>query len=181
MTGEMFKSEVTRENFPLMFAIADAVKGTVEPFDQYQGPYVCVGRDIRAGSEPYAVAPTGLGVIRLWLCTDDGVQATIYNEAIEMQSNPFLLHRDDTEEYAVYAALSVIAGKQWTVLVLRPDHMWEGSVRDWTYQAHVIAPDVAGAEIAGREQAAKADGEDEPFDYAILVVYAGHLSDVADT
>ncbi len=40
MTGEMHKSEVTREAYPLHFACADAVGGTVEPFDQYQGPYI---------------------------------------------------------------------------------------------------------------------------------------------
>lgn len=72
-------------------------------------------------------------------------------------------------------------GDRWTVLVMRPDTMWEGSVRDWTYQAHVIAPDVTGAEEAARRQAAAADDYDEPFDYAILAVYAGHLSDVVDT
>lgn len=40
MTGEMHRSEVTPEAFPLHFAIAKAMHGTVEPFDQYQGPYV---------------------------------------------------------------------------------------------------------------------------------------------
>jgi hypothetical protein len=43
MTGEMSREEVTRENFPLYFAAADTVEGaTVEPFDQYQGPYIHV-------------------------------------------------------------------------------------------------------------------------------------------
>lgn len=40
MTGEMHSSEVTRESYPLHFAIADALGGEVRPFDQYQGPYV---------------------------------------------------------------------------------------------------------------------------------------------
>ena len=91
--------------------------------------------------------------------------------------------------YRVAAAYDKLIGairdwdeKPWTVLILRPHHpAWGGSIRDWIYQAYVYAPDVAGAEIAGREQAAKVDGEDEPCDYAILAVYVGLLSDVADT
>ena len=86
---------------------------------------------------------------------------------------------EDCTEYGV--VLSGADGKQWTVLVLRPDCMWEGSARDWTYQAHVIALDVAGAGVAGCEQAANSDGYDVFDDYAVLAVYAGHLSDVADT
>ena len=60
MTGEMHRSEVTPEAYPTHFAIARALGGTVEPFDQYQGPYVCIGRDVRAGSGVYALAPRGL-------------------------------------------------------------------------------------------------------------------------
>lgn len=40
MTGEMSQSEVTREAYPLHFAIADRLGGEVRAFDQYQGPYV---------------------------------------------------------------------------------------------------------------------------------------------
>jgi hypothetical protein len=41
MTGEMCKDDVTREEFPLHFAVADAVPGaSVEPWDVYQGPYI---------------------------------------------------------------------------------------------------------------------------------------------
>lgn len=43
MTGEMYKSDVTEEEYPLHFAIAKALHGTVEPFDVYQGPYVVIG------------------------------------------------------------------------------------------------------------------------------------------
>ncbi len=64
MTGEMIKSDVTREAYPLHFAIADELGGSVEPFDQYQGPYVVIGGDIRSGSGPYALAPRGLGIVR---------------------------------------------------------------------------------------------------------------------
>lgn len=108
MTGEMLQSDVTREAFPLHFAMADAVGGTVQPFDVYQGPYVLVGADVRIGAAPYAVAPRGLGVVRLWLCSDDGAICTVYNEATEEQSPPFMW---DDEAAAVEAALMVTAAR----------------------------------------------------------------------
>ncbi|KKK59701.1 hypothetical protein LCGC14_3031750, partial [marine sediment metagenome] len=80
MTGEMLKEEVTRDNYPLYFKIADALGGTVEPFDQYQGPYILVGQDVIASDAPYALAPRGLGVVRLWIIDCDGDSA-IYNES----------------------------------------------------------------------------------------------------
>lgn len=107
MTGEMHESEVTRENFPLHFAVADALGGEVKPFDQYQGPYVVIGDDVRCGAPPYAVAPVGLGVVRLWLCTKDDTFAMIYNEATERSSPEFPLWRPDEVELAVKAARSV--------------------------------------------------------------------------
>ncbi len=90
MTGEMHESEVTRENFPLHFAIADALDGEVRPFDQYQGPYI-----LTKGA-------------RLWLCTDDGEWATIYNEATNQSSAKFSLWGPDEVDLAVGAARSVI-------------------------------------------------------------------------
>ena len=92
------------------------------------------------------------------------------------------IYLGQSDPTAVNSSPPAKAGKQWTVLVLRPDNMWEGSVRDWTYQAHVIAPDAAVAGVAGQVQAAKADGlEDYQIDdYAVLAVYSGHLEDVAD-
>lgn len=108
MTGEMIKSDVTEEAFPVHFAIAKALGGTVEPFDQYQGPYVVIGRDIRVGSEPYATAPTGLGIKRLWLCSLDGTVCTIYNEATDKTSDAFLWGDDSTIEEAINAARSVL-------------------------------------------------------------------------
>ncbi len=104
MTGEMFKEDVTREAFPLHFAIADALNGHVEPFDVYQGPYICIGQDMRAGSEPYQIAIQNFGVIRLWLIrTVDG--DLIYNEANDKRSTPFPF--DDTE-CAIEAAQSIL-------------------------------------------------------------------------
>lgn len=47
MTGEMSQSEVTRDNYPELYALRDALKRrgiASEPraFDQYQGPYLAV-------------------------------------------------------------------------------------------------------------------------------------------
>ncbi|KKL90032.1 hypothetical protein LCGC14_1908670 [marine sediment metagenome] len=103
MTGEMFKSDVTPEAYPIHFAIAEALGGTVQPFDQYQGPYVLIGDDIRCGNEPYAVAPRGLGVVRLWI-TEDSRGPVVYNEANE-KTAPFPY---DCVDLAVAAARSVL-------------------------------------------------------------------------
>jgi hypothetical protein len=90
MTGEMIRSEVTREAYPLHFAIADEFGGSVEPFDQYQGPYVVIGSDIRVGEEPYQVAVLGHGIVRLWFIQDENGECTIFNEANDLTSVPFL-------------------------------------------------------------------------------------------
>ena len=92
MTGEMIKEELTPETYPLQFAIADALGGEVQPFDVYQGPYVSIGPDLRIGHAPYAVAVQGLGITRLWVMSEDGVVATIFNEANEQESDPFLMN-----------------------------------------------------------------------------------------
>ena len=74
MTGEMHESEVTRENFPLHFAIADALDGEVKPFDQWPGTYILLRGAL------------------LWICeTDDRKMATIYNEATTQSSAEFPL------------------------------------------------------------------------------------------
>ena len=106
MTGEMLKEEVTRDNYPLYFKIADALGGTVEPFDQYQGPYILVGQDVIVGDAPYALAPLNLGVVRLWVIDqDNGIEVAIYNEATDKTSDPFPWGCDDL---AVDAARSVL-------------------------------------------------------------------------
>ena len=89
-TGEMSRSEVTREAYPIHFAIADAVGGTVEPFDQYQGPYI----DTDQG--------------RLFITVEEGGMATVWNEATHNESNAFF---HDDENGAVEAALSVLPNK----------------------------------------------------------------------
>lgn len=90
MTGEMHKSEVTRENFPLHFAIADALGGEVKPFDQYQGPYILTK------------------VSCLWLRMQGDQIATIYNEATKQYSTEFPLWGPDEVNLAIGAARSVI-------------------------------------------------------------------------
>lgn len=109
MTGEMFKDEVTQESYPVHFAVADSLGGTVEPFDQYQGPYVLVGSDVRAGREPYQTAPRGLGVIRLWIVMGDDGLVHVYNEANDRESEPFPWGDSDSAlAEAVAAAESVL-------------------------------------------------------------------------
>lgn len=108
MAGEMTQSEVTRESYPLHFAIADAFNGTVKAFDQYQGPYVSIGGDVRVGSGPYAMAPRLPGVVRLWIQAakgSDGCFVTVYNEDNEKLSKPFPWNDKDA---AVDMAASVL-------------------------------------------------------------------------
>jgi hypothetical protein len=72
MTGEMHKSEVTKENYPYHFAAAERHGGAVHPFDQYQGPYVYI-----------------VGKGRFWLYSDDGSDCYWYNERTDKQSKKF--------------------------------------------------------------------------------------------
>ena len=90
MTGEMHESEVTREAYPLHFAIADELGGEVRPFDQYQGPYV--------------QTPKG----NLWLCPlEDTCFVFVYNERTGNKSACFPW--DAMDELVVEAALEVTA------------------------------------------------------------------------
>jgi hypothetical protein len=108
-TGEMHPSEVTKENWPIHFAIAEALGGTVQPFDQYQGPYISIGGDIRSGSGYYAGTPRIPGVVRLWVqVKDDSGFGTVYNEDNEKESQPFPLYGRMAEEDAVMAAKEVV-------------------------------------------------------------------------
>ena len=91
MTGEMHKSEVTREAFPTHFAIADALNGEVRPFDQYQGPYVSVFGG------------------KLFLQVEDNeVEATVVNTKNGKQSDPFILYVEYTDFVAVEMARTVL-------------------------------------------------------------------------
>lgn len=91
MTGEMHRSEVTREAYPLHFAIADYLGGHVEPFDQYQGPYV--------GSDHG----------RLWICCDDDSGfGYVYAEQQDAKSESFPLYEDDSPSLAAQFAHELV-------------------------------------------------------------------------
>lgn len=72
MAGEMSQSEVTRDAYPDLFRLMDALKrrgirSEPKAFDQYQGPYLAVRNDIRVGNAPYQVLTNMPGVLRVWL------------------------------------------------------------------------------------------------------------------
>jgi hypothetical protein len=109
-TGEMSQEELDangREEWPLHYAIADALGGTVKAFDQYQGPYVLIGSESR-GQGVYAPALRGEGVVRLWISSEDGMDGIVYNEDNEKQSAPFPLIGPMAEQDAVSAAEEVL-------------------------------------------------------------------------
>lgn len=111
-TGEMSQAELDangREEWPLHYAIADALGGEVKPFDQYQGPYVAIGGDVRVGQEPYAMAPQIPGLVRLWISSEDGIEGIVYNEDEQTESAPFLLNGPTAETDAVEAARMLVA------------------------------------------------------------------------
>ena len=95
MAGEM--ASITQdgidsdgESWALHAAVAKAVSGELRPFDKYQGPYIR--------------SPKGT----LWLYSDDGYVAYVWNESTDKTSDPFPMWGKAAEEYAAYAALSVI-------------------------------------------------------------------------
>lgn len=91
MTGEMHASEVTRENYPLYFAVADALPGaTVKPFDQYQGPYIA-----------YDGA-------RVFLNSADGVIGTWHDTARNESSREFFAPTPEFYSNAIDAALDLL-------------------------------------------------------------------------
>jgi hypothetical protein len=85
-------------------AIARAVGGTLEPFDVYQGPYVLVGDDRRAGRRPYQV--TLPGPCRLWVGTDSEGLGTVSREDTGAVA---LYWPESSETAAVEAARSLLA------------------------------------------------------------------------
>lgn len=104
-TGEMSQSEADDPRaWPLHHAIAEALGGTVKAFDQYQGPYVLIGSEVR-GEGVYAPATPMKGTVRLWIQFDEGGIATVYNEDNEKLSEPFSWN--DTQG-AIEAAKSVL-------------------------------------------------------------------------
>ena len=110
MTGEMSwinqdGEDSNGETWSTHAAVAKAVGGELKPFDAYQGPYIAVGGDVTVGESPYALAVQGLGIVRLWLCSDDGWLGYVYREDNDAQSMRFAM---DDESAAIEAALEVL-------------------------------------------------------------------------
>ncbi len=83
MTGEMSKEEVTRDAYPMYFAAADLIpNATVEPFDQYQGPYIHV---------------PGRG--QFFLISEDGHWGRWYSVKADTVSSEFLYNDGSTEMF----------------------------------------------------------------------------------
>jgi len=99
MTGEMYHinqegKDDSGNEWPIHAAIAKALceegyDATLQPFDQYQGPYILVGKDIRVGQRPYQLAVQNMGVIRLWLTIDDEGEGLVYREDMDISSDAF--------------------------------------------------------------------------------------------
>lgn len=95
MTGEMHSikqdgHDSNGDEWPIHAAIAKALEAELRPFDVYQGPYILTERG------------------RLWLCSKDGYEATIYNSNRDIESEPFAV---DDELAAIAAAESVTRQK----------------------------------------------------------------------
>lgn len=71
MTGEMSQADVTPEAYPWHFRVVAEYGGTVEPFDQYQGPYI-----FRDG-------------VRYWMLNEGEPDARWWNESTRMVSEWF--------------------------------------------------------------------------------------------
>ena len=94
MTGEMHHidqdgNDSNGECWPTHTAIAKALGGKLQPFDVYQGPYIMIGPDMRIGERPYQLAVQNLGIIRLWIVSDDGAFGQVYREDTEKLSDSF--------------------------------------------------------------------------------------------
>ena len=90
MTGEMSKSEVTRDAYPYHFAAADQFDGaTVQPFDTYQGPYVLIPKKGR-----------------FFLISEDGIYCQWYSERNDAISYGFFC--DMNEDVAADAIADLV-------------------------------------------------------------------------
>ena len=95
MTGEMYSINQDGEDssgniWPIHAAIAKALGGTLQPFDQYQGPYILIGQDVRVGNAPNQSAVQNMGVIRLWLVVGGDDLGQVYREDTDRLSESFL-------------------------------------------------------------------------------------------
>ena len=119
MTGEMYHidqegKDDSGNEWTMHAAIAKASRAegydaTLQPFDQYQGPYILVGKDIRVGEHPYRLAVQNMGVIRLWISPDNDDQngsTLIYREDTNTLSRLFW---DEDIESAIACAKGLLA------------------------------------------------------------------------
>lgn len=118
MTGEMHHIDQDGKDdsgniWETHAAIAKALRdegydATLQPFDQYQGPYILVGKDIRVGDVPYQLAVQNAGVIRLWVQSTEEYNAllTIQREDTNMFSDTFW---EGDSEGAVECAVELMA------------------------------------------------------------------------
>ncbi len=111
MTGEMRQSEVTKENYPDLFKLRDAlhrrgIPSEPRPFDIYQGPYLAVRNDLRCGDEPYACLTFLPGVLRVWLADEAdllGVGFLIESAHFEFKGASYEVQETpESEPYGVY-------------------------------------------------------------------------------
>ena len=93
MTGEMSRDMVTREEYPLHFSIARALRGTVEPFDVYQGPYI-----LAPGAKLFICPPEN---------DNDSGLAVVWNDRTRTASAPFWPYGPGAGRRACRAARSV--------------------------------------------------------------------------
>jgi hypothetical protein len=97
----MSKSEVTAEAFPIHFAIANALGGTVYPFDQYQGPYISNFPNVSA---------------KLWLIVEgDGPGFRVYNSVNDRKTG--VLYQSETLLILDYASTILTGEKEKTFSV----------------------------------------------------------------
>ena len=90
MTGEMYHidqegKDDSGNEWTMHAAIAKALRAegydaTLQPFDQYQGPYILVGKDVRLGQRPYQLTVQNMGVIRLWLTQTEDEWPCVWRE-----------------------------------------------------------------------------------------------------
>jgi len=105
MTGEMYYinpktgEDSNGDVWNIHLAVAKAIKGTLKPFDVYQGPYIAVGSDLSIGIPPYAMPIQFPGIVRLWVDFD-----VVYREDID-KSYPY---RPYSTRSAIYAAKQLL-------------------------------------------------------------------------
>ena len=68
--------------------------------------------------------------------------------------------------------------RRYTVLVLRPDYERNGPPGKWVFRAHVHANKLDMAKREAIEEARRVS-QNDAFDYAILAVYDGFITDLS--